>query len=64
MKNAIVNGCVAIGLSFIVGCATSYDEDPIVHMDFKSRAVVEDMASMIKGRRCTPMSFRSMSKLP
>ena len=44
MKNAIVNGCVAIGLSFIVGCATSYDEDPIVHMDFKSRAVVEDMA--------------------
>ena len=36
--------CVAFGLAFIIGCATSsYDEDPVAHMDFKSRSVVEKM---------------------
>ena len=35
----------AVGLAFIVGCATiSYDEDPLAHMDFKSRSVVDKMA--------------------
>ena len=34
----------AVGLAFVMGCATSYDEDPVEHMDFKSRAVVEKMA--------------------
>lgn len=44
MRKLIINGCIVMGLSFIAGCMTSYDEDPIAHMDFKSRAVVEDMA--------------------
>ena len=37
--------CGAVGLVFIIGCATtSYDEDPLAHMDFKSRSVVEKMS--------------------
>ena len=37
--------CVAFGLAFIIGCeTTSYDEDPVAHMDFKSRSVVEKMS--------------------
>ncbi len=37
--------CGAVGLAFIIGCATtSYDEDPLAHMDFKSRSVVEKMS--------------------
>lgn len=38
-----INIVAAAGLAFAIGCA-SYDEDPMAHMDFKSRAVVEDMA--------------------
>ena len=44
MKNTIVTVCAAIGLAFVVGCATTYDEDPVEHMDFKSREVVSKMA--------------------
>ncbi|MGN0832195.1 MAG: hypothetical protein ACI4RD_00935 [Kiritimatiellia bacterium] len=36
------NGLFSAGLSLAVGCAT-LDEDPMAHMDFKSRAVVERM---------------------
>lgn len=32
----------AVGMAFLLGCET-FDEDPMAHMDFKSRAVVEDM---------------------
>ena len=39
----IINIVAVTGLAFVIGCA-SYDEDPMAHMDFKSRAVVEDMA--------------------
>jgi hypothetical protein len=44
MQGKALVACAAVGLSFVMGCATSYDEDPRAHMDFKSRSVVEDMA--------------------
>ena len=43
MKKLIAGYIVVAALAFIVGCKSMYDEDPIAHMDFKSRAVVEDM---------------------
>lgn len=44
LTKKIANACVVIGLTCIIGCMTSYDEDPMAHMDFKSRSVVEDMS--------------------
>lgn len=41
-KIAIIGA--ALGFALVIGCATSYDEDPIEHMVFKSRAVVEKMS--------------------
>jgi len=40
----LLNYSLSAGLLLAVGCATTLDEDPIAHMDFKSRAVVEKMA--------------------
>lgn len=44
MKSIMSKSCATVLLALVVGCATTYDEDPMAHMDFKSRAVVEDMS--------------------
>lgn len=44
MQSRITVVGAALGLALVIGCATSYDEDPVEHMDFRSRSVVEDMS--------------------
>ncbi len=45
LTRKITHACVVVALTCVIGCVTSsYDEDPLAHMDFKSRSVVEDMA--------------------
>ena len=52
--------CGAVGLVFIIGCATtSYDEDPTVHMNFKGRSVVEKMSD----DECVVKGHESMAAL-
>jgi len=43
MQKLILNGCAVAVLALVAGCA-SYDEDPVKHMDFKSREVVSKMS--------------------